>query len=683
MPESLGTMLKPWRLFEALGSEGKALALLLLAFACIAVPTLQHIPLWAGTVAVIVFGLKLWLIKRGETTIRPWLVSLVAVVTIAATVAEFKTIFGRDAGVTLLLLMGCLKFLELRARRDIFVLLFLGFILGTCQFLFSQTLETTILVFSGLTFLFVALIAQQVDSDKADKPVAIWLLFKLVLRMYVFALPMAVAAFVLFPRFDPLWGRTDGAYGTTGMSDTMTPGSISRLAESNEITFRVKFDDQIPLPAMRYWRVMVFGQYDGRTWRERAKSTEIIGLPDNNNVVSYTITLEAHAQTWLPILDLPASAPRLVSATENHQIRMAQGSFYLDRLLRERLQIQAQSHLRAVLSPQETRLSLQPWLELPAPFNPKTLSFALQLRQRYPDASNAELAQRVLQFFRDQPFRYTLAPPPLGLHSADDFLFNTRAGFCEHYSSAFVILMRALDIPARVVVGYQGGELNRIDNYLEVRQRDAHAWSEIWLQGRGWVRVDPTAAVAPERVERGANLSLPPTTGLAAGLGQLMGIAPGQPIFNIWRELGQYRDAVNNAWNQWVISYHREGQADLFKRMGFEEPNWRDMLLSLLALVASISLSMAWFLFRRRERRDPLLLLYSRFEHKLSPFGLVREDHEGPEQFQRRVLKVLNDPARQRAKNIFNAWIAARYQARPQITYSQLKKWISDFRISS
>lgn len=683
MPESLGAMLKPWRLFEALGSEGKALALLLLAFACIAVPTLQHIPLWAGTVAVIVFGLKLWLIKRGETTIRPWLLSLVAAVTIGATVAEFKTIFGRDAGVTLLLLMGCLKLLELRARRDIFVLLFLAFILGTCPFLFSQTLETTILVFSGLTFLFVALIAQQVDSDKADKPVATWLLFKLVLRMYVFALPMAVAAFVLFPRFGPLWGSADGTYGTTGMSDTMTPGSISRLVESNAIAFRVKFEDQIPPPALRYWRVMVLGQYDGRTWRERVKSAETISLPDNNQVVSYTITLESHAQTWLPILDLPATMPQLVSATENQQIRMAQGSFYLDRLLRERIQIQGQSHLSALLSSQETRLSLQPWLELPAPFNPKTLNFALQMRQRYPEDSNAQLAQRVLQFFRDQPFRYTLSPPPLGLHSADDFLFNTRAGFCEHYSSAFVILMRALDIPARVVVGYQGGEMNRIDNYLEVRLRDAHAWSEIWLQGRGWVRVDPTAAVAPERVERGANVALPPVTGLAAGLGQLMGIAPGQPMFNIWRELRQYRDAVNNAWNQWVISYHREGQSDLFKRIGFEEPNWRDMMLSLLALVAAISLTMAWVLFRRREKPDPFLYLYSDFEHKLSRVGLIREAHEGPEQFQRRVLKLLKEPDRQRAQHIFGAWIAARYQNQSKMTYSQLKKWISDFHISS
>jgi len=427
---------------------------------------------------------------------------------------------------------------------------------------------------------------------------------------------------------------------------------------------------------------MVLGQYDGRTWRERVKSAETISLPDNNQVVSYTITLESHAQTWLPILDLPATMPQLVSATENQQIRMAQGSFYLDRLLRERIQIQGQSHLSALLSLQETRLSLQPWLELPAPFNPRTLNFALELRQRYPNDSDAQLAQRILQIFRDQPFRYTLTPPPLGPHSADDFLFNTRAGFCEHYSSAFVILMRALDIPARVVVGYQGGEMNRIDNYLEVRQRDAHAWSEIWLQGRGWVRVDPTAAVAPERVERGTNVALPPVTG-AAGLGQLMGIAPGQPMFNIWRELRQYRDAVNNAWNQWVISYHREGQSDLFKRIGFEEPNWRDMMLSLLALVAAISLTMAWVLFRRREKPDPFLYLYSDFEHKLSRVGLIREAHEGPEQFQRRVLKLLKEPDRQRAQHIFGAWIAARYQNQSKMTYSQLKKWISDFHISS
>jgi transglutaminase-like putative cysteine protease len=673
-------MLKTWHLFEALGHEGKALALLLLAFACIAAPHLQHSPLWAGAVVIIVFGLKLWLIKRGETTIHPWLLSLVAGATIAATVADYKTIFGRDAGVTLLLLMGCLKLLELRARRDIFVVLFLAFILAACQFLFSQGIETAVLVFSGVTFIFVALIAQQIRSDNTDTPLPLSYLIKLVLRMYVFAIPLAIAAFILFPRFGPLWGTAEGTYGSTGMSDTMTPGSISRLVESDAIAFRVKFDEQIPPPILRYWRAMVLGQYDGRTWREGNKREEAIGLPAKPDLVSYTITLEAHAQSWLPVLDLPAAMPQIISGTEKHEIRMAQGSFYFDRLLRERVQIQAQSHLNAVLAPQQTRLNLQPWLELPAPFNPKTLHFALELRQRYPNDTEVQLAQRVLEMFREQPFRYTLTPPPLSLHSVDDFLFNTRAGFCEHYSSAFVILMRALDIPARVVVGYQGGEINPVDNFLEVRQRDAHAWTEIWLPGRGWVRVDPTAAVAPERVERGANLALPPRTGLAAGLGQLVGIAPGQPMFNLWRELRQYRDAVNNAWNQWVISYHREGQADLFKRMGFNEPNWRDMLLGLLALVASISLSMAWVLFRRRVRPDPLLRLYLNFEDKLARAGLMREPHEGPELFQRRVMQALQGSCRQYAQNIFSAWIAARYQAQPTTTYAQLKKWISDFR---
>jgi transglutaminase-like putative cysteine protease len=559
----------------------------------------------------------------------------------------------------------------------------LAFILASCQFLFSQALETTLLVFTGITFLFVALIAQQVGNDTTDTPVPISFLMTLVLRMYVFAIPMAMAAFILFPRFGPLWGTADGTFGTTGMSDTMTPGSISRLVESDAIAFRVKFDQNIPPPAQRYWRVMVFGQYDGRTWRERAKHAESIALPDELNWVSYTITLEAHAQNWIPVLDLPAAMPQIVTRPENHLLGTAQGSFYLQRLLRERIQIQAQSHLNAVLDIQQTRSTLQPWLELPVPFNPKTLEFALRLRQRYPNDSDAQMAQRVLQLFGQQPFRYTLAPPPLGVHAVDEFLFNTRAGFCEHYSSAFVILMRALDIPARIVVGYQGGEINRVDQYLEVRQRDAHAWAEIWLQGRGWVRVDPTAAVAPERIERGANVALPTTTGIAAGLGQFIGITPGQPIFNLWRELRQYRDAVNNAWNQWVISYHREGQADLFRRMGFEQVNWRDMLLSLIALLAALSLVMSGVWFWRRERPDPLLRLYSKFEHKLNRVGLIRESHEGPEQFQRRILKTLQHPARQQAQNILNAWIALRYRTYSQVTYSQLKKWITDFRISS
>lgn len=668
------------RLFEALGSQGRALAWLMVAFACVIAPHFEHIPLWATGLALAAFALKLTWIWRGTSAPSRWLMAAFGALAFSGVLLQFKTILGRDAGVTLLVILACIKLLEMRVQRDVFVVLFLAFFIALCQFFFSQSLGTALWVLTGITLLFTALIADQLALDSTAQPLPWRRLLGMTLRMYVFAVPLAIITFLLFPRFGPLWGNADGAYATTGMSDTMSPGSITQLAESDALAFRVKFDTALPAPAQRYWRAWVLGRYDGRTWREYAQRDEPLWVSADSTTLTYTITLEGHSQRWLPLLDLPTQKPRLMGVPNDQGTQAVLGGYQAQQAVRERIQIQATSAPAARLALEETRLSLQPWLELPASFNPRTLALAAQWQQRYADDSPAQLAARFLLWLRTEPFRYTLAPPPLGIHAMDDFLFNTRAGFCEHYASALVVFMRALDIPARVVVGYQGGTFNRFDNHLEVRQSDAHAWAEIWLTGQGWVRIDPTAAIAPERIERGATLAGNPLPALADFVG-----TPGvQPIFNVWRSLRQYADAINHRWNQSVINYNRDGQRYFFQRLGIDLPEGYHLWLGLMSAIGVISLIMAWRLWGGRTQRDPLLALYLQFEIKLRQAGLQRDPHEGPARFRQRALHQLEEPARQHAERIFDAWIQLRYQSSHNLTLQrQLKTWIAEFRIQS
>ncbi|MEO8839024.1 MAG: transglutaminase domain-containing protein, partial [Herbaspirillum sp.] len=279
---------------------------------------------------------------------------------------------------------------------------------------------------------------------------------------------------------------------------------------------------------------------------------------------------------------------------------------------------------------------LQSWLQLPPTdnANPRTRQFARQLQREF--ATDTARVNAVLRYFRQQPFRYTLNPPLLGSSGVDEFLFSTRAGFCEHYAGAFVLLMREMDIPARVVTGYQGGEMNPVDGFLTVRQSDAHAWAEVWLDGRGWTRVDPTAAVAPERIER--NLA---STQPRPFITSLLNLEGGPSAWNAqWKRLRMNWDAVGNAWNQWVLNYTGETQQNLLKSLGFENTDWRT-LTSLLAGVGGLfMLLMALPYLRRRPRFDPADTLYFALSRRMAQHGLARRSYEGPHAYRQRLLSA-------------------------------------------
>ena len=414
----------------------------------------------------------------------------------------------------------------------------------------------------------------------------------------------------------------------------MEPGAIAHLALSDDIAFRARFTDPPPPMPQRYWRGPVLGQYDGRVWSELRPLLQVdspLLFRAHGAPLRYQVTLEPHGQRWLFALEMPLAAPSIAgnpAHISNQRELLAQHP------VEQRVRYDAVSYADFQLEPAESPLLLQAWLQLPPGRNPRTLEFARHLRGQSGD--DARLVQTVLDYFRNQPFRYTLNPPLLGADGVDEFLFATRAGFCEHYAGAFVVLMRAAGIPARVVTGYQGGEINPVDGYLTVRQSDAHAWAEVWLDERGWTRIDPTAAVAPNRIETNlaGALQRPLLGELIGGLIQFDGAAGSW--LRQWHTLRANWDALNNAWNQWVLSYSADTQKNLLQSLGFADPDWRT-LAQLLGLSAVALLALMLLPLLRRRRIDAADALYSALSRRMARHGLARDMHEGPRAYGRRL----------------------------------------------
>jgi transglutaminase-like putative cysteine protease len=643
---------------------------LLAAVAVVAAPHFEHLPWWAASLVLLLWVWRLWLtLSRGSLPGRFAMLPLLAGAA-GAVWLQHGTLLGRDAGVTFLLLLMGLKLLEMRARRDVFVVIFLCFFVLLTQFLFSQSLPIAALtVVAALLLFFVLVSVNLVDADQSAGRKA-----RLVGAVFVKSLPLAAAMFVLFPRVSaPLWGLPGDAHSRTGLSDSMSPGSINRLLQSSEIAFRVQFDGTPPPNERLYWRGPVLGHYGGRTWtalRSRSAPPPPLALTaDAASAVDYTVTLEPHLRDWLFALEmpaLPAGAPLAPRLTDDAQLVASQ-------LITDRIRYRVRSYTRFAMGLNETPASLADWLQLPPGYNPRTLQLAARLRAAAADPTAR--VDAVLDHFRSGGYRYTLAPPLLGRDAIDEFLFDTRLGFCEHYAAAFVVLMRAMDVPARVVTGYQGGEINPIDGFLTVRQSDAHAWAEVWLAGRGWVRVDPTAVVAPVRLLAGA-----------AEAAREQRVAP--LVLDVgridWlRRLRFNWEALENAWNQWVLSYSAERQRELLQRLGLD-PDWRTLgwlfaaaLLALLAVLAAFSL-------RHRVERDPLAELFDRFRARLAAAGVNVQPSEGPRALAQRLERELAAEALPRAREILHAIERWRYSRSsvsvPPAAVRQLRRALRSFR---
>lgn len=604
-------------------SRDKADTLLLLA-ACILIlaPHAEHLPGWITLACGALLMWRGWITFRGNRMPPRWLLMPIAVLAMAGVYVTYKTFFGREAGVTMLVLLLAFKLLEMRARRDLFVVVFLSFFLMLTNFFYSQTIGAAVMMVTAVVLLLTAQLSFQYTG--AAPP----LKRRLALGALIvgLAIPLTLVLFILFPRIQgPLWGLPgDAQAGRTGLSDSMAPGNLSNLALSGEIAFRVRFIDPAPPKSKLYWRGPVLGNYDGRTWtplQPRANAIRPIVVRPRGEPIRYQVTLEPNGRRWLFALGLPQATPQVA----NNPARITSDlQIVTRRPIDQRIRYDAASYIDFDLQPNESPDVLRSWLELPPGFNPRTLAFAARLRSRF--NSEMEMINAVLGFFRTEKFSYTLEPPLLGQHAVDEFLFSTRAGFCEHYASAFVVLMRALDIPARVVTGYQGGEINHVDGFMTVRQSDAHAWAEVWLKDRGWVQVDPTAAVAPDRVEKNLTSVIPPR--LFGGLVTLDG---GK---NSWlsklQGLRQNWDAVTNTWNQWVLNYTPDRQRSFIQSLGFDNADWRTLVALMFGLGATVMAIIAAPLVRNRQKINPVDKMYLALCRQMARHGCTRANYEGP-----------------------------------------------------
>lgn len=613
-------------------------------------PHALHLQGWVTALALAVCAWRVLAERRGWPLPGRWLRSTIALTATAAIALGYRALTGLDAGTALLALMAALKLLETRTPRDHVVLVFIGWFLCLATFLYAQDLASAAMVVPAVWLLAASLlnVSRVASGGPPLRP------FRTTGAMLLKALPLALVLFLFFPRIaGHFWGAPSGERAVTGLSEEMSPGDFSELSISDTVAFRVRFDGPLPPHRSRYWRGPVMTEFDGFTW-SRAQvpgyfkpPVEFLGKP-----VSYSVTLEPTGQRMLFTLDM----------VESWQEGMARQNRDYQLLTRNPISAVVQYAARSYPGYQAglelTPAMRQPHLRLPQNRNPRTLSLASAMRAEAAD--DLGYVRAVLAMFREQDFYYTLTPPRLERDSVDDFLFNTRRGFCGHFASSFTMLMRAAGIPARVVGGYQGGDWNPVGGYLIVRQSHAHAWSEVWLEGRGWVRIDPTAAVAPQRVERGLDAALPenePVAGRFLRRSKLLW----QARF-VW-------DDINAHWNDWVVKFSEERQVQILKGLGFEEADWRQLAILLgSGLTACFALLSAWLAWEfRPPPADAATRSYRRFTTRLARRGIARPGHEAPRDFLRRVLRFRPDLGRQ-AVAITELYLRLRYAPTPEPT---------------
>lgn len=631
---------------QTLGNNRPILGLLLASVLLVAAPHLHNL---APQVMAYFAALLAWraasVYWRLPLPKAPLLLGL-TLLGLAVVWGHYHRIWGQEAGSSLFIVGLGLKLMELKTQRDAYLLIFLAFFVALTQYLFSQSIPMAAYTLAVVVVLVATMIA--LNSDRLF-PLAAQ--FKLAGLLVLQALPLMVLLFMFFPRLSgPLWQLPDDRQiSKTGLSDTITPGSISELALSQETAFRVEFDGEPPPPQLRYWRGPVFSETDGKTW---SMSNPHRLKPGNRPLFSgetyaYTVTLEPHDKRWVFALDLPQVFPPEYTETSEYQLLSADE-------INERTQYAIRSstaYRTGALSPHEAQRTLR----LPAMplVRMRQLVESWQTDNPAPD----QLVQRALRYFHEQPFYYTLKPP---LADSEAFLFETRQGFCEHYATTLVLLMRLGGVPARVVTGYQGGQWNSVGRFLEVKQADAHAWAEVWLAASGWTRVDPTAAVAPERIERGVDSRSQTAAGEIRFNPGGLGFNQGFSMARTWLRLQMFADSVDHAWNSWVLAYGADSQSQFLRVLGLVD--WRAAMLGLGAGLAVLTAAVAvWVLRKQRGTDDPVQQAYAVLLRKLAPLGLAPRTGEGAFSFAERVAGQVPELA-DAVRRITRLYLRIRYE---------------------
>ena len=612
-------------------------------------PQMAWLPLWCSAGFLVLFAWRLGLVMSGRPLPGSVVRMLAAAAILAGVLAEYRSIFGREAGVALLVLFLGLKLMEMRARRDLFVVIFLCCFLLVTGYFHSQGI-----LMAGATFAaLLTLIASMLTMQFRHQELPIQRRFRYAALLILQALPIAAVLFVLFPRASgPLWGMPGDAHaGKTGLSEAMAPGDIADLAQSEEVVMRVRFDGAAPPTSRMYWRGPTFGHFDGRTWRALNAWTLAspgIVTPTGGQAVRYTATVEPSAHRWVVMLETPTAEPLVADRTIRSMPTLERVA---NRPLTERYQFDGAARFDARVGLDETSQSLQPWLRLPPDSNPRARALAREWLAAQPDASPEQRVQQLMSWLSNADFSYTLAPPLLGVHTVDEFIFDTREGFCEHFSNAFAFLARALGLPARVVTGYQGAEANAASGYWIVRQSDAHAWTEVWLPGKGWTRFDPTAVVAPNRISRGGTMLRNPER-----------FADDGSRHSTWLDSWRFGvDSVTHAWNQWILSYDRSRQSSLLARLGIDISDWRDMAAAAASVMVLALGFVALTTLRPRRSRDPAERAFEQFCERAAEASAPRLPFETPNSYLYRIERLLDDEPAEQAQRIVATYNRLRY----------------------
>lgn len=646
------------------GTDGSLLSSLPWTMAALAVsiaPHLPYLPIW---ISGAFFGCAVWryLIERRRGALPSvWFRALLALVCFLGVLITYATVSGVGPGSALLAIMAALKLLETRKRRDQFVLLFISIFLVMSSLLREQYLWSLPYLIISITVIMTAWLRMSADDDEPAGQS-----FSTGGRLLLYAAPLAVAMWIFFPRIAvPFWAvPMDTGTATSGISDSMSPGDVSKLSLSDAVAFRVKFDGPVPAARERYWRGLVLTVFNGRTWSMNDPyegprvHEEVSGLGD---LIEYRITLEATRQPWVFALDMPWSW------TLENTFMGPQQQLVRARPIDQRVAYDAVSYIDFNTNADLSKYARSWYQQLPDGSNPRTQALARNMRSAA-ESDNAYI-EAVLRKFNEEEYFYTLEPPPLGSNSVDRFLFDTRRGFCEHFASAFAVMMRAAGVPARIVLGYQGGEINPIAGHLIVRQSDAHAWNEVWLEGYGWYRIDPTAAVAPDRIDLGAN------DAAFEGFGAAWGSSAQSQFL---QRLSMALDALDARWNDWVLGYGPDMQNQFMEWLGMQNPDWQKLMLTMiglvLALIALISLLLAWRY--KPPATDPAALLFRRFARKT---GLEPGTGETSARFAQRTIQSGRLPAAA-VESVTTAYHDARYGPGDDFAIARLKRAVDAIR---
>jgi len=597
-----------------------------------------------------------------------------------------RDIFSTDAIVGVLLVGVTLKLLEMKLKRDVLMVIYLCYFTVLAEFIYSQAIPVAVYMILCIVIITSALMSIT-QTEEYQRPVRTLKLASLVLFQSV---PLMAMLFLLFPRIGPLWAvPLQNASGVTGLSDEMAPGDIGDLTRSGDVAFRVEFASEIPNYNELYWRGVTLDTFDGRGWSRGINSfAQFLGtsrfrdrpwfeaIEYQGRDVKYNVNMEPTQQNWIYTLMVPQIRDQRFIMRQEYQVETR-------RPIGQRLTYDATSYLEYVVDPSLSREISQRTRTLPETGNDQSREFARQLYSE--SGSDREFVNAVLEHIRNENFSYTLSPALLGENSIDEFLFNTREGFCEHYASAFTFLMRSAGIPARVVLGYQGGEFNKYNGTLIVRQYDAHAWTEVWLEGDGWVRVDPTAAIAPDRIEFGSQFTLQEdATFLEDEVFSMLKFRSSSAFIN---DLILRIEMIDYAWNRFVLNYDQGMQFSLFSNI-FDRVSKEKILMTLFFVMVAFVGITAYFVLRKRAEKiqTPANALYLKFCDFISDNGISRLPGETPWEFSKRIAAIQPQWARD-VTNITDIYMTLAFSPVDENRYQegvrQLKLAVRKFRVAN